>query len=79
MAKMSISVTDEYISLLDEAVSSGEYASSSEVVREALREWRARRLIGQLWDEGQASGLADPTESMDDLKAEARRQRAQRG
>ncbi len=72
-AKISISITDEHAALLGEAVRSGDYASSSEVVREALREWRTRRLIGRLWDEGLASGPAAPGTTMADIKAEARR------
>ena len=77
--KISISLTDEHAHLLQEAVKSGDYASSSEVIREALREWKARRLLGRLWDEGLASDLAggpaDPGTTMDDIKAEARRRR----
>ena len=46
--KISISITDEHAALLQDAVGSGAYASSSEVVREALREWRARRFVGAL-------------------------------
>jgi antitoxin ParD1/3/4 len=57
-AKISISLTDEHARLLNEAVASGDYASSSEVIREALREWRGRRLLGQLRDEGVATGRA---------------------
>jgi antitoxin ParD1/3/4 len=59
---------------------SGEYASSSEVMREALREWTRRRAmeseeveaLRRLWHEGLESGpgrLAD----MAAIKAEARR------
>lgn len=73
MAKMSISMTDEHARIIEQAVQSGDYASSSEVVREALREWKNRRLLGALWDEGLASGPADPAETIDDIKAEARR------
>ena len=58
--KISISVTDEHAALLQEAVRSGDYASTSEVIREALREWRARRSLGQLWDEGVMSGACKP-------------------
>ena len=72
--KISISLTSEHASLIQDAVASGDYASSSEVVREALRDWRAKRLLGQLWDEGIASGRADPDETIDDIKREARRQ-----
>jgi len=71
-AKMSISLTTEHARLIEEAVASGDYASSSEVVREALRDWRAKRLLGQLWDEGTASGRADADETVADIKAEAR-------
>lgn len=70
-AKISISITDEHAAVLHDAVKSGDYASSSEVVREALREWRSRRMIGQLWDEGIASGRAEGV-TMVDIKAEAR-------
>lgn len=74
MEKMSISVTPEQARLIEKAVAGGDYASSSEVIRDALREWKARRLLGELWDEGIASGWADPDETIDDIKAEARRQ-----
>ncbi|NDV22817.1 type II toxin-antitoxin system ParD family antitoxin [Desulfovibrio sp. JC022] len=74
MEKISISLTDSQAELISDAVSSGDYASSSEVIREALREWKARRLVGQFWDEGIASGIADPHETIEDIKAEALRQ-----
>jgi antitoxin ParD1/3/4 len=77
-AKISISLTDEHAELLHDAVGSGAYASSSEVVREALREWRARRAVGQLWDEGLASGRCEPALSMADIKREARQKRPTR-
>jgi antitoxin ParD1/3/4 len=73
--KISISITDEHAALLQEAVGSGAYASSSEVVREALREWRARRSVGDLWDAGIASGRCDSGMTMSDIKSEARRRR----
>ena len=59
MPKVSVSLTDEHARIVGEAVESGDYASSSEVIREALREWRARRALGPLWDEGLASGPAE--------------------
>ena len=43
--KISIALTEELASLVRGAVESGEYASSSEVIREALREWKARRAL----------------------------------
>ena len=74
--KISVSLTDEHAHLLQEAVKSGDYASSSEVIREALREWKTRRLLGQMWDEGIASGPCEPGTTMDDIKADARRRKA---
>ena len=70
--KISVSLTKEHAALIDEAVASGDYASSSEVIREALREWRGRRLLGQLWDKGLRSGAAQTGEAIEDIKAEAR-------
>lgn len=74
-AKISISLTDEHARLINEALASGDYASSSEVIREALRAWRANRVLGQLWDEGIASGAADGDETIDDIKKAARRRK----
>lgn len=62
--KVSIAVTPEMAAMLRRAVASGDYASSSEVVREALRDWKERRTLRneaiaelrKLWDEGLASG-----------------------
>jgi antitoxin ParD1/3/4 len=73
VAKISISLTEEHPRMLDEAVASGEYVSSSEVIREALRDWRTKRLLAHLWDEGIGSGSADPGETIDDIKKIARR------
>jgi antitoxin ParD1/3/4 len=78
--KVSIALTPEMLAVVREAVESGEYASSSEVMREALREWTRRRalerkeveVLQRLWQEGLESGpgrFAD----MAALKAEARR------
>lgn len=70
--KISISITDEHAAIVQEAVRSGAYASSSEVIREALMEWRAKRVVGELWDEGLASGRCDPDLTMTDIKRAAR-------
>ena len=78
--KMSIALTPEMAAAVRAAVASGAYVSSSEVVREALRDWQLRRALHQkeveelqhLWREGVDSGpgtLAD----MQAIKAEARR------
>jgi antitoxin ParD1/3/4 len=56
--KLSIALTPELAELVREAVGSGDYASSSEVIREALRDWKTKRLMGGLWDEGLAAAVA---------------------
>ena len=70
--KLSIALTPEMAELVRRAVDSGDYASASEVIREALRDWKTKRVFGQLWDEGLASGRAE-AEDIDDIKAVARR------
>jgi len=67
--KTTISLTDEHAHMIDEAVASGDYASTSEVVRAALRDWRAK-------DEGLASGFLPEGTSMDDIIAEAKARQA---
>lgn len=70
-ARISLSLTEDEAALLEEAVGSGAYATPGEVMREALREWRGRRVLGSLWDEGIASGRSSAT--MDEIRHEARR------
>ena len=78
--KMSIALTPELAAAVRAAVANGEYVSSSEVVREALRGWQLRRSVHQkeleelrrLWQEGIASGNGTLTD-MQAIKAEARR------
>ena len=43
--KISIALPKEMVAALRAAVESGEYASSSEVVREALRDWTFKRSL----------------------------------
>ena len=77
--KISVTVTREQHAKIKAAVERGDYASTSEVIRTALREWELkeelRRLegerIGRLWDEGIASGAARER-SIDDIVAEAK-------
>jgi antitoxin ParD1/3/4 len=78
--KISIAVTREQHEKIKAAVERGDYASTSEVIRTALRAWELqeemRRLegerLGKLWDEGIASGPARYRD-IGDIKAEARR------
>ena len=43
--KISIALTPEMVAILRQAVDTGEYASSSEVVRDALRDWTHKRRL----------------------------------
>ena len=38
--KVSVALTGEQLAALKAAVEAGEYATTSEIVREALRDWR---------------------------------------
>ena len=80
--KMSVALTQEMAEMVRHAVETGEYAStsSSEVVREALRDWKHRRAFNQagleelrrLWTEGLHSGPGRYT-TIQEIIAEARR------
>jgi antitoxin ParD1/3/4 len=41
--KVSVALTEEQVAQLKEAVDSGEYATTSEAIRESLREWQWKR------------------------------------
>jgi antitoxin ParD1/3/4 len=43
--KISIALPSEMVAILRQAVDTGEYASSSEVVRDALRDWTHKRRL----------------------------------
>jgi antitoxin ParD1/3/4 len=78
--KRSVTLSPELAAEVDGAVAAGEYASASEVVRDALRQWKERRdLFGYtleelraLVQEGIDSGPGRYA-SMTEIKAEARR------
>jgi antitoxin ParD1/3/4 len=78
--KVSVALTSEQVAALKAAVETGEYATTSEIIREALRDWQARRDLHneeinglrRLWDEGLASGPGRFSD-IADVKAEARR------
>lgn len=62
--KISIALTPDLALLVQQAVENDGYASASEVIREALRDWRLKRSLREkqieeirnLWREGIASG-----------------------
>lgn len=64
--KITIALTPDLAASVHEAVESGGYASTSEVIREALRDWREKRReheeqlneIRRLVDEGIQSGIS---------------------
>jgi antitoxin ParD1/3/4 len=79
--KVSISLTPQHAEILREAVASGAYATGSEVVREAMRDWAtkwARRRddlahLKKMWEEGKASGAvtaADFDQALEEARAE---------
>jgi antitoxin ParD1/3/4 len=82
--KVSVALTGEQIAAIKAAVEAGEYATTSEIVREALRDWQFKRALRQedikrlqrLWDEGKASGPAVPLD-WDEVRREARERLAQ--
>ena len=77
--KVSIALTPEMAARVRQAVASGDYASHSEIVREALRDWTLKRAVQQqgieelrrLWQAGLHSGSSQFAD-LADLKAAAR-------
>jgi antitoxin ParD1/3/4 len=74
--KISITLPPDMLRLIREAVAAGEYASTSEALRDAVRAWQRQRLedaerIAALRARAQAS-LADPAHSLSEAEADAR-------
>ena len=72
---IEIKLPKDVIESLEAAVASGQYHGASEIVLSALEQWRIRQRImrdelGKLWDEGIASGWAEPF-TLEELLAEA--------
>lgn len=78
--KVSVALTPEMAAMMREMVEAGEYASASEVMREALRDRKHRRAqraeaiaaLGPWWDAGMGSGPAVDGEEACADQAEAR-------
>lgn len=70
--KLSIALPDDMVEAIREAVDSGEYATTSEVIRDAVRDWRLKRRVEamdledlrQLVQEGIDSGPSIPAEEV---------------
>ncbi len=83
MRTLTVSLTPEQAARLEQAVESGSYASSSEIVRDALLLWeereelRARELehLRQAYETGRASGAGESVDRADFLA----RLKAERG
>ena len=58
--KLSIALTPEMAEMVRRAVDSGDYASASEVIREALRDWKTKRIVWS-WGQDEISGPHDAT------------------
>jgi antitoxin ParD1/3/4 len=64
--RLTVALPGRMAKAVRKAVTAGEYASTSEVVRDALRLWEGRRelrardmvVLRRAWDEGKASGRA---------------------
>jgi antitoxin ParD1/3/4 len=77
--KISIALTEDLAALVRKAVESGDYASTSEVIRDALRDWKLKRAardeqaaaLRHRWQEGIDSGVAGPLD-IEAIKREAR-------
>ncbi len=78
--KISVSLPLVMTNLINDAVISGDYVSTSEVIREALRDWKKKRLIQlqnideikKLWQEGLESGSGQ-FKNIEAIKQEARK------
>jgi antitoxin ParD1/3/4 len=77
--KLSIALTPEFAADIREAIATGEYASTSEVVRDALRAWKQIRQgreiaideLRRLWRDGNDSGQGQPLDA-EDIKRRGR-------
>ena len=83
--KLTIAVTPEMAGMIRAAVEAGDYASTSEVIRDALRLWKAHQTarereleeLRRLWQEGLDSGPSQPLD-MPEIKRKARDRLADR-
>ncbi|MFK5978072.1 MAG: type II toxin-antitoxin system ParD family antitoxin [Rhizobiaceae bacterium] len=79
--KVSVALSHDLLKMVKDAVNDGGYASTSEVVREALRDWRLRQSLRQAeverlrqaWQKGLDSGVSEEFD-IEAIKREARTQ-----
>ena len=80
--RLTVVVPEPMAAKIHAAVEAGEYASISEVIRDAMRLWNERRefrqeellALREAWDQGKSSGIAAPF----DMKATIQRARDKR-
>ncbi|MDR3510585.1 MAG: type II toxin-antitoxin system ParD family antitoxin [Caulobacteraceae bacterium] len=83
--KLSIALTPEFAADIREAIAAGDYASTSEVIRDALRAWKQARQgravaieeLRRLWRDGTGSGESAPLDA-EDIKRRGRERLAAR-
>lgn len=79
--KISVALTPQLAEAVRVAVDAGDYATNSEVIREALRLWQARRdaraaqveELRRLIQEGLDSGPPEPMPTLEEHRAEFRK------
>ena len=72
IAKISVALPHDMVEAIREAVDSGDYATTSEVIRDAVRDWRLKRRVEamdlddlrRLVQEGIDSGPSIPAEEV---------------
>lgn len=77
--EVRVALTGEQIAAMSDAVQSGEYTTTNEIIQEAMELWQSRRgsqraaaeQLGRAWDDGKASGPAAALD-FDNLRREAR-------
>ncbi|WKL58721.1 type II toxin-antitoxin system ParD family antitoxin [Asticcacaulis sp. ZE23SCel15] len=69
--KISIALPSDMLVAIKSAVASGEYSTTSEVIREALRDWKLKRRVNELESDELRQlirqGLESPTVSAEDV------------
>lgn len=72
--KITISLPKEMVADIRAAVEAGEFTSTSEVIRDALRQWRRQRLVLTLNEDelrrlvGEARTSSEPVDGADALR-----------
>ncbi len=77
--KISIALTPDMAAMLRQVVADGEYVSTSEIIRDALRDWKNKRThhnkalqeLRNLWQDGIDSGSAGEL-NIEEIKIKAR-------